>query len=164
MRGALYSYVGNVKSYHCPGDLSRKLVPNNVNPFPENYAYRSYSVSDFLNGWVKDPRAVKKITEIVSPGIKYVFLGTTDTRGWNMGSWNFDIDNNPPRSDTVAVWHRDRSGFGFADGHGELHKWEDEYIIEAANDPTVNWFEYKDPGSEDLRFLKIGYIPGIRRN
>ncbi len=164
MRGALFSYVGDVKTYHCPGDLSRKFVPNKDNLFPDNYAYRSYSVSDFLNGWVNDRRAVKKITEIVSPGIKYVFLGTTDKRGWNMGSWNFDLDSKPPRSDTVAVWHRDRSGFGFADGHGVLHKWEDEYVIQAADDPAVNWFEYKDPFSKDLEFLRVGYVPGLRKN
>lgn len=163
MRGALFSYTGDIKVYHCQGDLSRKLVPNSQNLFPENYAYRSYCVPDFLNGWVVDDRSVKKMSEIISPAQKYAFLETTDTRGWNMGSWNFDIDAVPPVSDTVAVWHRDRSGFGFADGHAELHKWEDKYVIEAANDPEITWFEYHDAGSEDLRFLISGYVPGRRR-
>ena len=161
MRGAIYPYVGNIKSYRCPGDLSRKLVPNTENPFHENYAYRSYSVPDPLNGWLSKPYSIKKITKIVNPGAKYVFLGSTDTRGWNMGSWNFDFEENPPVSDTVAVWHRDRSGFGFADGHGELYRWEDEYIVEAANDLDVTWFEYSDSDSEDLKFLIRGYVPGI---
>lgn len=163
MRGAIFPYVGEVTAYHCSGDLSRKLVPNGVNPFPDNYSYRSYSVSELLNGWKNSPFAVTKITEIVNPGLKFVLLGTTDTRGWNMGSWNFDFDSSPPMSDTVAVWHRDRSGFGFADGHGVLHKWEDEYIINSANDPAVDWFKYNDPGSDDFIFLKRGYIPGVRR-
>ena len=43
MRGALFPYVGNVDSYRCPGDLSRKLVPNADNPYPENYSFRSFS-------------------------------------------------------------------------------------------------------------------------
>jgi len=164
MRGALYDYVGNFDSYHCPGDKSSKLVPNNDNPFAENYSFRSYSVSELLNGWhVDDPQAVTKFNEIVSPGTKFVFMGTTDTRGWNMGSWNFNYKDDPPRSDTVAVWHRDRSGFGFADGHGELHEWEDEYIINAAQHREIDWFEYKDPDSEDLKFLLRGYIPGFRK-
>ena len=163
-RGALYYYIGNLKSYRCPGDRSRRLVPNNDNPFAENYSFRSYSVSELLNGWkLNDPQAVTKYGEIVSPGNKFVFMGTTDTRGWNMGSWNFQYRDDPPKSDTVAVWHGDRSGFGYADGHGELHKWKDEYIINAAQNPQVDWFEYKDPDSEDLQFLLKGYIPGLRK-
>jgi prepilin-type N-terminal cleavage/methylation domain-containing protein len=161
MRGALFPYADNVKAYHCPGDLSRKLVPNVDNPFPENYSYRSYSIQELMNGWRNDPERITKFTEIVSPGYKYVFLGTAEGRGWNIGSWTFYYDQTPPWSDTIAVWHRDRSGIGYADGHGELHKWEDEYIINAANDPDVTWFESSDPDSEDLRFLKRGFVPGI---
>jgi hypothetical protein len=58
-----------------------------------------------------------------------------------------------PQSDTVAIWHRDRSGFGFADGHGVLHRWEDDYIINAAKNPEIDRFEYKDSTSRDLKFL-----------
>lgn len=164
MRGAIYPYVNNIDAYHCPGDLSRQLVPNLDNPFSENYSFRSYSVTDPLNGWLPRPYSVKKITEIVNPGAKFVFMGSTDTRGWNMGSWNFNVEDSPPRSDTVAVWHRDRSGFGFADGHGVLHRWEDDYIINAAKNPEIDWFEYKDSTSRDLKFLIRGYIPVLYKD
>ncbi|MEJ5259028.1 MAG: prepilin-type N-terminal cleavage/methylation domain-containing protein [Anaerohalosphaeraceae bacterium] len=167
MRGALFDYVGDPAAYHCPGDLSRILVPNGLtgrdaNPHPDNYSYCSYSVSDMLNAWnpTNDRRAVKKMTEILNPGIKFVFIESTDNRGWLMGSWNFLLERTPPQSDTLAIWHRKRSGFGYADGHGEIHTWTDPDIIAAAADPKRTWFSYTNTSSDDFRFLVRGYIPG----
>jgi len=115
-----------------------------------------------LNAWnpTQDRRAVKKMTEIVTPSSKFVFIESTDNRGWLMGSWNFLMERTPPQSDTLAIWHRKRSGFGFADGHGEIHTWTDPDIIAAAADPKRTWFSYTNTSSDDYRFLVRGYIPG----
>ncbi len=49
-------------------------------------------------------------------------------------------------SDPIVVWHGNRSGFGFADGHAEAWKWSNE---------TLKLFEYLDswrqpaPGTDE---------------
>lgn len=168
MRGAMFDYVGSVNSYHCPGDLSKMMVPNNLNPDPENYSFRSYCVSGFMNGWMNDTRKVKKMAEVISPGTKFAFVETTDNRGWLMGSWDLYLEQTPPASDTLAIWHKERSGFGFADGHAEMHTWKDEKIIKAARDLTIAnpssnsaipYFPY-DINSDDYKFIVRGYVPG----
>ena len=167
MRGKLFPYVGDVSGYHCPGDLGRSLVPNsyggqNNNPHPDNYPYRSYCISDLLNGWRDDDRKVYKMTEIVSPSKKFVFLETTDSRGWIMGSWYFDTENYS--IDGLTMWHKKRSGFGYADGHAEMYKWTYEVIIQNCQmESYSDYFTlYPDINHEDVQFLLSGYVPGLR--
>ena len=160
MRGALFPYVGDVSGYRCPGDLSRALVPNDDNPYPENYSYRSYCISDLMNGYTSDVRMVKKMTEVVSPSQKFVFLETADSRGWIMGSWYFNTAGYA--IDGLTIWHKKRSGFGFADGHAEMHTWTYDVIIDAATlGPTFrDYYTLQDHSQEDVQFLLRGYVPG----
>jgi len=161
IRGDLFPYIGNVESYRCPGDLGRTMVPNSQNPHPENVNYRSYCISDMMNGWnpTKDRRVAAKITHILNPGNKFVFVETFDPRGWLMGGWRFVPESAPPQSDTLTMWHKKRSGFGFADGHAEMHTWTDPDIIRSAENPNVDWFSYTNVNSDDYKFLVRGYIP-----
>jgi prepilin-type N-terminal cleavage/methylation domain-containing protein len=71
-KGTLFPYVDTCDSYHCPSD---KSAGGN---------FRSYSMPDCLNGiwgsWAPWEN-LKKISQIRSPGDKYVFLEENDSRG-----------------------------------------------------------------------------------
>jgi len=169
--GAMFPYADDVNAYHCPGDLSRKLAPSTDNPFPDiNYSFRSYCSPDPLNGWLgqrKPPDGtdirIIKMTQVVNPSEKFCFLESAENRGWIAGGWNLEwwFTSGTAYGDPVSVWHRDRSGFGFMDGHGEMHRWVDDAIIEASNAGNVNWLPY-DASSDDYKLLQSGYIPGRR--
>jgi prepilin-type N-terminal cleavage/methylation domain-containing protein/prepilin-type processing-associated H-X9-DG protein len=170
-KGYMFPYASDVDIYHCPGDRSRKLTPSTTNPFPHiNYSFRSYCVPDPLNGWVGQKMApgikrekfiVKKMTQIVNPSGKFCFLESAENRGWIAGGWNMEwwFTSGTAYGDPVSVWHRDRSGFGFVDGHAEMHKWVDDAIIEASYAGNVNWLPY-DASSDDYKLLQRGYVPG----
>lgn len=131
--GALFPYLNTVKVYHCPGDRrwSRQAPPLNV--------YQSYSVSDPMNGKFEDNRyAYKKILDIKIPSSRYVFVEeAARTASFNIGSWWFGYKWSTGRIgdsafiDPVALWHSNKSTFAFADGHAEIHKWQNSTTIRA---------------------------------
>ena len=153
-RGAMYPYSSSVDIYRCPGDQGRKFSQD-----PDNFNYRSYCITDAMNGWNPrdDSRYVNKVTDIVNPGNKFVFIETFDSRGWLMGGWNMDPEAGA--SDGFAIWHRKRSGFGFADGHAEMHTWTDPVILDAAEQGR-EWIPNHNMDSDDYKYLVHGYLPG----
>jgi prepilin-type N-terminal cleavage/methylation domain-containing protein/prepilin-type processing-associated H-X9-DG protein len=161
-KGQLFSYVENPKNYHCPSDGSSILFAGLKGSW-----LNSYSVPGLMNGEISaDPKCVKKISDIVQPGLKAIFLENTDQRGWIIGSWLMDV--NPPqwKSDRIAIWHGNQSNIGFADGHAEKHKWVDAITISNAKKGVDQGLDNPpagaDPG-DDLRFLETTYIPGRKQ-
>jgi prepilin-type N-terminal cleavage/methylation domain-containing protein/prepilin-type processing-associated H-X9-DG protein len=158
--GQLFPYMENTKAYHCPADNSQKLFGG------LNGAWiNSYSLPGLMNGEEStNPKCVKKIPQIVQPGLKMVFLENADTRGWLIGSWIMNI--NPPQwtGDRVAIWHGKQSNMCFADGHAEKHTWVDTLTINnAQKDPDQSPDNPSDGNiGEDLRFMEIAYVPGRR--
>ncbi len=163
-KGLLYSYINNPKSYHCPGD-KRFLKPPVHTSYSGMGGYRSYSivggvrgVGNGANGRYIDTQywhieAHTKTTTIKSPGDKYIFVEEMDGRGYNMGSWVIDPTTPDSWVDPIAIWHKDTSTFGFADGHGESHKWQQEKIIDMAQRQT---FYVTAPG-EDTEWMHRNY-------
>lgn len=160
--GLLFSYVNNPKSYHCPGD-KRYLKPAVASGITAMGGYRSYSIVGGARGgsWstanqryeVAGVVAHTKSTTFKSPGDKYVFVEEMDGRGYNRGSWL--INPSTPNSwiDPIAIWHKDTSTFGFADGHGEKHKWLQDEVIEMAEQQT---FYLTAPG-DDTEWMQRNY-------
>ena len=122
--GLLFPYVESVDVYHCPSDWrSRKVFGTAQYP-----GWRSYTIGCGMNVDSPYVKRATKITEIKSPGSKYVFVENLDPRGWNMGNWDIWV---PSRSEVewwnvVASWHRDKCNWGFADGHAETERWRDK--------------------------------------
>ncbi|MHC4640145.1 MAG: type II secretion system protein [Planctomycetota bacterium] len=151
-KGLLYPYIKSLKVYHCPADARIDI--------PGQNAFRSYSITGGMNGergFGAEPIGV--YDEIRSPGTKFVFLEESDSRGWNMGSWVINPNNQDCWVDPLAGWHNDRSTMGFADGHAEKHKWEDQRTIDmnflqqpGCDGPSE--FPYPNP---DLVYMLRGY-------
>jgi len=158
--GVIFPYVGKtVEVYRCPADTRLKD--------PRQGAYRSFSIANGANGqnWPEPPRGhvtAKKYTDIRSPATKYIFLEDIDPRGNNQGSWQMYF-HPIGYIDPVAMWHGAQTTLGFADGHSEMHKWNDPMFIEwgeqAMYEPLSFEFylEVPDDQMTDLDFLARGF-------
>lgn len=159
-QGVIYPYVGDtIEVYRCPADKRLKD--------PEQEAYRSFSIANGANGenWPDPPRGhvlAKKITDIRTPAKKYIFVEDVDPRGDNVGSWAMYF-NPPGFIDPLATWHKERTTLGFADGHAEIHRWEDPTFIDwterAMYNPNMFDFYLVAPADEirDLTYLAQGF-------
>jgi prepilin-type processing-associated H-X9-DG protein len=124
--------------------------------------YRSFSITGPMNGEGDAPYYAEKITDIVLPASKFVFIENTDDRGYNMGSWIMYVDP-PGWIDPLAVWHRVRSTFGFADGHAEAQRWVDkstfDMIVLDRNPPcTFNQTVYSTDSRQDVEWAAKHYV------
>ena len=66
--------------------------------------------------------------------------------------------------DPVAVWHNERSTFGFADGHAEKRHWLEEKTIQQATDQYKSGsgdFSVPPDQPRDYDWFVRHYVPGI---
>ncbi len=160
-KGALFPYVGKTeKVYRCPADRRMKD--------PRQTAYRSFSIANGANGETtypdsgKDHKPAKKYSEIRNASMKYIFLEDIDPRGENKGSWQFQFQ---PLQwiDPIAMWHSRRTTLSFGDGHAEMHKWQDKYLVDWINQAmyTPDSFVFnKTPPTDqmaDIIFARDGF-------
>lgn len=163
-KGQLWPYLLNEKIFHCPGDKRWNILDR---------GYRSTSIQGRMNGEndPKSPGYVTKMSQIIAPGQKYVFIENVDPRGWNMGSWIMNPSSTSPSLiDPIAIFHSDRSTFGFADGHAEKYTWKSQRLIDWAHQATdtgATGFNFSFVPSttvreemDDVMYLSNGYIPG----
>jgi len=155
--GALYRYTAKtVEVYRCPADRRIKETTT--------FCYRSYSIANGANGedWPGDHVPVRSYTEIKNSATKYIFLEDIDPRGDNVGSWQIHFE---PQQwiDPLAMWHKRRSAFGYADGHAEMNKWNDQSFIDwcrKAMDNDPGFAFYMTPPAnelEDYTFMTKGF-------
>ena len=154
-QGALFPYVNDtVDVYRCPADLRIKD--------PGQFAFRSFSIAGGANGenWSGAVQA-KKYSDLKRPASKYIFLEDIDPRGYNTGSWVMDFP--PSWVDPLAMWHNERGTIGFADGHAEMHRWNDRHFIDwcqqAMFEPGSFSFYRSAPADEreDINYMARGY-------
>ena len=155
--GALFPYVGDtVDVYRCPADQRQKD--------PRQFAFRSFSIAGGANGqnWSGSVQSTK-YSDIRNPATKYVFLEDIDPQGYNRGSWVMDFSP-PSWVDPLAMWHNERSTIGFADGHSEMHRWNDRSFIDWAHramyEPPASFsFYMSHPADEveDINYMARGY-------
>lgn len=157
-RGLLYKYTEEVDIYRCPADRRRESSSLPV-------AFRTFSIAGGAHGegWGSYYR-VTLYTEIERPATKYIFTEEMDTRGCNINSWQMHPrTTNPSWTDPLAMWHNKKSTLGFADGHAEMHTWQDQSFIEwnliAMNEPSRFSFGMTPPGDEwqDIEYMRDGF-------
>ena len=137
--GLLYRYTPNLKTYNCPGD--KRTTKRLGTGAGGGWGYDSYSKVNGMNaagnGWQFGPQSpYRRATEITHPVDSLVFVEEGDPRGFNWGEWVMDVQPNPAWVDSFAVYHVNASSVGFADGHGEVHRWEDSAILNASTAGT----------------------------
>jgi prepilin-type N-terminal cleavage/methylation domain-containing protein/prepilin-type processing-associated H-X9-DG protein len=134
-QGALAKYAPDPGIIHCPGDSRNRLKVG------RGYTYVSLSGVGTLNGEVTE---LIRLTEIINPSERFVWIEENDPRGENVGSWIMgqgDKNNGWAGAqlvDSTANFHGNASTFNYADGHAESHKWIDRVMITYGNsmDPS----------------------------
>ncbi len=155
--GELFTYVGKqVDLYHCPADTRKQGI---------NVAFLTFSCAGGANGetWGSYEKC-KLYSDIKQPATKYVFVEEADNRGTNVGSWQMHPrKTNPTWTDPVAMWHNKKSTLAFADGHAEMHKWEDKSFIDwnlkaMYNEPGFS-FGMTPPADDyrDIEYMSKGF-------
>jgi hypothetical protein len=155
--------------YHCPGDT--RILHHPTNRDPNGWAYDSYSRTQNLGGDPYDNywgagATYTRMSAILHPATTFSMFEGADWRGFNVGTWvvnwlgTADFEwQEPP-----AIWHINVCSVGFADGHGELHKWLDRAIVNAGRDASDGRAESGWTGPSegpDYQFVYNGYqFPG----
>jgi prepilin-type N-terminal cleavage/methylation domain-containing protein/prepilin-type processing-associated H-X9-DG protein len=150
-RGVMYPYVESHKAYNCPSD-KRSAKPAKDPAYGGLGGYRSYS----MPGSLRLDGSIRKQTQIVSPDSMYVFVEEVDGRGYNMGPWDI-YTTEVQWVDPISIWHGNSSTLGYADGHGESHKWHGDGTREMAENQELGFLPTKPKDIEDFLFMQIGF-------
>jgi prepilin-type N-terminal cleavage/methylation domain-containing protein len=171
--GMLFSYVRDVRTYHCPGDNMRKSI------YDKTRVYVTYSVPMCLNGYANSTNAnysrqIRNYGEIKAPSTRYVFVEAAETRNWNsghhfvMGAPEYTGGGAWGWWGPIAVNHGDSSCLGFCDGHSEIRKWRDRFTIERVDKliktgSTLYNIEYPPADqTEDIEYMAAGWAYRLR--
>ena len=156
--GKLGPYTGEATElYHCPGD-NRNTLGTRHGHRPMYLIYRSYSFNMALSAYKRpnNPKythgsgitgmlAITQLSDIRLPSMSAVIVeeaydgGSNEEPGrgstnFNDEYWNFTGPTNYYWWDPLAQFHRGATTFSFADGHAELHKWEEPRTVEFHKD------------------------------
>jgi prepilin-type N-terminal cleavage/methylation domain-containing protein/prepilin-type processing-associated H-X9-DG protein len=130
-----YTYVHSLSVFRCPTDPSMLIYQGQLLP-----RIRSYSMNGFLGfpgGSVPENcppyKPAIKMSDITFPGPSEVFL-FLDEHENSINDSHFTafqymkLFGNQPWFDVPSGRHGNSTGFGFADGHAEIHKWLDSNV------------------------------------
>jgi len=131
-------YVGgNVAVYKCPAD--RYLTPAQRlagwTARPRSYSMNCYfgpynpTFKSDANVFFPSYRQFIKLSTVINPVDRFV---TLDEHPDSINDGFFDNDSNIATiqhwNDLPASYHDGACGFGFADGHSEIHKWRSTHV------------------------------------
>ena len=156
--GSIGGIVKNPGVYHCPSDMS--LDAGNHEPRVRSCSMESFagvisippgdpsgnSEKQITSGY----ETYSKLTDYrhLSPADGIVFL---DERPDTINDGFFWIDpsamtGNGAYRDLPAIYHNRASSFSFADGHAEIHRWQDVFLFAQPSGPNY-------PGKQDPYWL-----------
>jgi prepilin-type N-terminal cleavage/methylation domain-containing protein/prepilin-type processing-associated H-X9-DG protein len=175
----LYRYAPNTDAFECPGDTRFRQFDIG------SWAYGSYSRTENTGGepWTGSEGGTRfcgmgdtyrKLSSIKSTATTFIFTEDASTagRGFNQGTWCVQWRLTTPAGglsqsfigmDAVPMYHGNMSTFGFADGHGETHRWTDQNVIrqgKAAATGAGSGVTFT-PGTPDYAYIFNNYrFPG----
>jgi len=158
--GVIYPYINSINVYKCSADNSTtKFLATS---FPR---VRSYSMNCWLSpypgkdvfsigiGGPAQARIFNKESDLTQPGpsMTFVFIDENEISiddGFFCGSPalpNYWVN-------VSATRHGNAGGLSFADGHSEIKRWTDQYVL---HPPTVGGSSFaSDPNSGDIGWLE----------
>ncbi len=147
--------------YHCPADTYTckewgqemlRVRSMSMNGFVEGDAYvgqKSNPQGAMLNSAYRGYVRLSDITQ-PAPTELIVFLDEHPD-SINDGWFATQVYNPIQWTDLPATYHNKAGGLGFADGHGEIHKWREPSTAQPVLKIQRNWFNV--PYSQDIMWI-----------
>jgi prepilin-type N-terminal cleavage/methylation domain-containing protein/prepilin-type processing-associated H-X9-DG protein len=151
--GRIGPYAQTAKIYRCPADKTTALIGGLSYP-----RVRSVSMNCYLGNYWDDPifKNAMRISEIVDPppARRFVFVDEHELT-INDGYFTVGVELTGPNA-AWSAWPASRHGgsgvFSFADGHGELKKWQDVRTRKPVN--GYQSFEWFQPNNPDIAWVQ----------
>lgn len=151
LAGMLGMYLKSPDVYHCPDDKSESAAGPRVRSYAMNGFMGNGGSESTFAGW----KQCLKATDIQRPATMFVFA---DEHANSIDDGFFINNPNQTNSwtDLPASNHgKGAAGFGFADGHSEIHKWVDPSTLQRTkkSGPKPNVKLTKSDRGADLAWL-----------
>ncbi|HTL17981.1 MAG TPA: prepilin-type N-terminal cleavage/methylation domain-containing protein [Patescibacteria group bacterium] len=156
----LANYTKSVGIYKCPADIypckeGNQLLPRirsiSMNGFIEGNAYKGQHDA-YSSHWYQNYFSYQKITDIIRPPPAQLWVFNDEQPDSINDGWEImnptDLNN---WTDLPASYHNGACGFGFADGHAEVHKWLEQSTKVPFSGGQYNGFPA--PNSRDIRWI-----------
>jgi len=166
-KSPLWPYCGkNLAIWKCPSDRSALNVNGVILP-----RVRSMSMNWYLGGF-----GGSAVGAPSDANLFHLYLKTTDivrddaTRIWvfldmrpdsiDVGNFLTDMAGYPDNGasfgfyDLPGYYHHQACGFSFADGHSELHKWQDSRTTPPLNSNSLYGDQFASPRNPDVTWLQ----------
>ena len=157
-------YIKLYAAFKCPADLSAAKIYGHLMD-----RVRSVSMNNFLGApsrsdsmeanAMSNPQGSSKyptymtVSRIRYPSTTFVFLDERED-SINDGTFFTRVDQPGYLEDVPASYHGGSSGFSFADGHSEMHKWFAGWITQPIQSTPINEHNLVgDPGVGDAYWL-----------
>ena len=166
-KSLMWPYCGKSPGiWHCPADKSLGKNPSGAMvPRPRSMSMNIWAggrgdTADPRGGWSTSAnyKVFRKLTEMVRPGpsMTFVFLEERED-SINDGFFIVQMDGYPNLASTVMVdfpasYHGQAADFAFADGHAEIHKWQDARTYPPLT--TILTLNVPQPNSKDVQWMQ----------
>jgi prepilin-type N-terminal cleavage/methylation domain-containing protein/prepilin-type processing-associated H-X9-DG protein len=127
----LFPYSKSLAIYRCPADRSQAFGEARVRSVASSQAF--YASAQPLGAAYQH---FTRTTEITAPSETWTFL---DENPATINDASLAVSMTPPAAtsatiiDSPAGYHNNASGFAFADGHSEIHRWNSFLTCNAAS-------------------------------
>lgn len=168
--GLLGPYVKNPKIFRCPADKSTVTILGRKRDRVRSNSMNSYvgyqRTDGSLNSWSKTPfKVFKKVSDIVRPppANLWVFIDERED-SINDACFGMDLSRCLDLADQVissglwlvdypASYHNRAAGITFADGHAEIHKWQDARTTPIIKPGQLLTLNAASPDNVDMAWL-----------
>ncbi len=128
-----FSYLSSPKVFHCPSDLAGLLYRGVINLRNRSYAVNGVmGKSSFHSVNVPPFKGVLKLTDVSAPGPSAVYTLIDEHANSINDSHFYPFANLKAYDnrwlDAPSGRHGNATGFTFADGHSEIHRWSDSDV------------------------------------
>jgi prepilin-type N-terminal cleavage/methylation domain-containing protein len=161
MKSPLWLYCGtNLSIWKCPSDESYVIVNGVAKPRVRSFAMNFYFGN--TSGLSPAYRSYKRFSEINDPPPSQLFV-FLDRREDAIGYASFIVDMTgyAPRNSTQyriadypAFYHDAAASFSYADGRGELHRWQDPRTTPPIQPGSLPPNNVASPGNPDVAWLQ----------
>ena len=147
--------------YHCPADVytckewgqdMKRVRSMSMSGFVEGDAYKSRKSGAQGSIWYPGWHAYTKLSDITKPVPSDVIVFADEHADSINDGWMItDVNTLTSWTDLPASYHGNACGFGFADGHSEIHKWREGSTAQPVLKQSRNGFPV--PTSRDIQWM-----------